>query len=79
MRVRRSLAPLASALMPWALFLVLNLYNDRYGLDRELLQGTALFFQFTFGTLVGLLGLVGYALVGILLHPKRASSATDGG
>ena len=44
---------------PWVIFLVFNLYSEKYGSDREIMQGTWLFFQITGGTMVSVIGYLG--------------------
>ncbi len=60
--VRHRIALVLSGLLPWCIFLALNLYSEFRGSERELLQGTWMFFQVTLGTLAAASGLLGYSL-----------------
>lgn len=45
-----------SALIPWTIFLILNLHGKYYSPDKEILQGTFVFFQVTIGSIVAVFG-----------------------
>ena len=47
-----------SVLIPWAIFLVINLYGQYNSPDKEILQDAWVFFQLTIGSLVAIFGLV---------------------
>ena len=67
---------LASALLPWLVFLGFNLYSEHYSPDRELMKGSVVFFQATLGSLTALLGIVGY-LVGARIKGLRSNPALN--
>ena len=48
-----------SALIPWSVFLVFNLYSEYYSPDREIMQGSWVFFQTTLGSITAIFGLLG--------------------
>ncbi len=59
LRFRRRIAYLLSGLVPWCIFLIFNLYEEMYGLEKELMRGTWWLFQITIGTFVAAIGLLG--------------------
>jgi hypothetical protein len=60
-----------SALLPWMAFLGFNLYADHFSPDKELMQGSVLFFQLTLGSLVAALGLLGCSIVTRIMLPNN--------
>jgi len=51
-----------SALVPWIAFFGFNLYTEQFSPDKELMQGSVLFFQLTLGSLVAALGLASWSI-----------------
>ena len=47
-------ALLAAPIIPWLTYLAFNIYSDNYSPDKEILQGTLLFFQLAGGSFVAL-------------------------
>lgn len=54
-RIRNWRSLLVAPAVTWLVFLAFNLYSVRHSPDRQILQGTWLFFQLTEGTFVALL------------------------
>ena len=65
-------ALVVSVVLPWIIFLLFNLYLEKHSRDREVLQGSFWFFQFTEGTIMALAGWLGFAAGG------RANNALKG-
>jgi hypothetical protein len=55
-------ALLAAPIIPWLTYLVFNIYSDSYSPDKEILQGSLLFFQLAGGSFVALFA-VGVSVV----------------
>jgi hypothetical protein len=60
MFLRRRISLVLAIALPWLVFLVLNTYTSQTSPDRELLQGTFMFFQLTLGPLSAVSGAVGH-------------------
>ena len=63
LKLKKRQALVSSALIPWAIFLVINLYGQYNSPDKEILQDTWVFFQLSIGSLVAIFGLVSAACV----------------
>ena len=57
LKLKKRQALVSSALIPWAIFLVINLYGQYNSPDKEILQDTWVFFQLTIGSLISIIGL----------------------
>jgi membrane protein DedA with SNARE-associated domain len=51
-------ALILSASIPWVVFLVLNFYFEYHSADREIMQGSWVFFQIAIGTISAITGLL---------------------
>jgi hypothetical protein len=52
-----------SALIPWLIFLVFNLYSEYNSPDKEIMQGSWGFFQLTIGSITAFFGLLSAVFV----------------
>ena len=59
LKPKRQQACILATLIPWTIFLMVNLYGEHYSPDKEIMQGTWLFFQLTIGSLTAILGYLG--------------------
>ena len=71
-------ALIVAAAVAWFVYLVFNLYDDGHSRDKEIMQGTWLFFQLTGGTFVALLAAAcaGGTLKFIRKAPNNSSKRT---